>query len=54
MKRIKAFAAGSWPDALMVAGAGAVSFGAGQVYVPAGWIAAGIFALVAGILGSRA
>jgi hypothetical protein len=49
----KLLAACAWagsvlPDALMVAGAGAVSHGAGIVYQPAGWIVAGVFALVAG------
>ncbi len=46
--------AASWlPDALMTAGAGAASFGAGMVYVPAGWIVAGVFALVAGWMLAR-
>jgi uncharacterized protein YjeT (DUF2065 family) len=41
----------SWlPDALMTAGAVAVSVGAGMVYRPAGWIVAGIFSLVAGVI----
>jgi hypothetical protein len=37
----------------MVSGAGAVSFGAGLVYSPAGWVVGGVFALVAGWLLSR-
>ncbi len=41
------------PDALMVAGAGGVAYGASLVYVPAGFIAAGMFALVAGWLLAR-
>jgi hypothetical protein len=47
--------AGSWlPDALLTAGAGAVSCGAGMVYLPAGWIVAGLFALAGGWLLARA
>ena len=46
--------AASWlPDALMVAGAGAVSAGAGMIYQPSGWIVAGVFALVAGYMSAR-
>ncbi len=45
-------AAGWLPDVLMVAGAGAVSTGAGLIYAPAGWIAGGVFALAAGWLTS--
>lgn len=44
----------SWlPDALMLSGAGAVSAGAGMVYLPAGWIVAGLFALAFGYLVAR-
>lgn len=43
-----ALAGTALPDALMVGGAGVVSYGAGLVYAPAGYIAAGVFALVAG------
>ena len=46
-------AAGWLPDVLMVAGAGAVSTGAGLIYAPAGWIVGGVFALVAGVLTAR-
>lgn len=43
--------AANWlPDVLMLAGAGAVSVGAGMIYVPAGWIVGGLFALLAGYL----
>lgn len=41
-------AAGQIPDALMVAGAASISAGAGMVYLPAGWIVGGLFALLAG------
>ena len=53
LQAARAVAAGWLPDALMVAGAGAVSAGAGMVYQPAGWIAGGVFALVAGWLTAR-
>lgn len=46
-------AASLMPDALMVTGAGAISYGAGAIYVPAGWIVGGVFALVAGYLAAR-
>jgi len=36
------------PDALMVGGAAAVSYGVGLVYAPGGWIVSGVFLLVAG------
>lgn len=32
-------------DALAVAGAGAIVWGAWQIYGPAGWVVAGVFAL---------
>lgn len=41
------------PDVLMVTGAGAVSYGIGMVYPPAGCVAAGIFLLVAGWLSAK-
>lgn len=53
LKAARASAAGQVPDALMAAGAGAVSFGAGQIYPPAGWIALGIFLLAAGWMGAK-
>jgi hypothetical protein len=53
LKNIAARAADSGPDALMLAGAGAVSYGAGLVYAPAGWIVAGLFALVGGVILAR-
>lgn len=53
LKVIAAQAQGLIPDALMLGGAGAVSYGAGLVYQPAGWIAAGVFALVGGVVLAR-
>jgi hypothetical protein len=41
------------PDALMLSGACAISFGAGQMYLPAGWIVAGGFAFGVGWLAAR-
>lgn len=41
------------PDALMVAGVAAISYGAAQVYVPAGWIVGGGFAFAFGLLAAR-
>ncbi len=45
--------AGYLPDALMAGGAGAAAYGAGLVYAPAGYIVAGLFAMVAGYLLAR-
>lgn len=45
--------AGWGPDALLVAGAGAVSGGVGLVYLPAGLVVAGLFLLAAGWLLAR-
>lgn len=45
---------GGWvPDVLMAGGAGAVSYGASLVYLPAGFIVGGIFLLAAGWLSAR-
>ena len=47
-------AAVTWrPDALMVSGAAAISYGAWQVYGPAGYIVGGLFALAIGWLDSK-
>lgn len=51
--KLQALAADGWPDALMVAGAAAMSYGAGLVYLPAGWMLAGVFTIAAGVLGAR-
>lgn len=42
------------PDALLVSGGGAVAFGAGLIYMPAGFIVGGILAMVAGYMVARA
>lgn len=41
------------PDALMTAGAGAISFGAWLIYKPAGFMVAGALLLAAGVLVSN-
>jgi hypothetical protein len=41
------------PDGLMLAGIGCMSYGAGQIYTPAGWIVAGGFAFAFGLLAAR-
>lgn len=41
------------PDALMLAGVAAISYGAAQVYAPVGWIVAGGFAFAFGLLAAR-
>lgn len=54
--RAGAAIAAQTPDALMVAGAGAVSYGVYLVSVPAGYVIAGVFMLAGGWLlakGSR-
>ena len=38
------------PDAMLLAGAGGVAYGAGMIYAPAGWIVGGVLLLVAGYL----
>lgn len=49
-----ALAAAGWlPDGLMVCGAGAVAYGAGLVYPPAGYMVGGLFLLAAGWLTAR-
>lgn len=46
-------ALGWFPDTLMTAGAGAVSYGASLVYHPAGFVVGGVFLLAAGVLLAR-
>lgn len=41
------------PDALMLAGATAISYGAALVYAPAGWLVGGGFAFAFGVLAAR-
>lgn len=38
------------PDLLMIAGAGGISYGAWVIYQPAGYMVAGGFALIGGVL----
>lgn len=53
LKKALAGAAGLLPDALMLAGIGAISYGARLIYAPAGWIVVGAFALGFGFLLAR-
>mgnify|MGYP000629645252 CR=1 FL=1 len=54
MKNKIAAAIQAWlPDVLYVAGAGSVAAGAGMVYLPAGWITGGCFAIIAAVLAAR-
>lgn len=41
------------PDALMLAGIAAISYGAAMIYAPFGWIVAGGFAFGFGLLAAR-
>lgn len=41
------------PDAMLLGGAAAVAYGAGLVFVPAGFIVGGVLLLVGGYLASR-
>ena len=49
LQKMLAAVAGWVPDILMVGGAGAISYGAGQVYPPAAWLVGGALALLAGV-----
>lgn len=42
------------PDALMLAGAGGLSYGAWLIYEPAGFLVGGALALVGGVLCAKA
>lgn len=53
LKRATRLVEGWLPDLLMVCGAGAVAYGAGLVYPPAGFIVGGLFLLAAGWLTAR-
>jgi hypothetical protein len=41
------------PDVMIVAGIGAIAYGAAQVYAPAGWIVGGGFAFGFGLVAAR-
>lgn len=53
VKDILMGAKGLIPDALMVGGAAAVSYGASIIYLPAGWIVGGVLAIAGGALAAR-
>jgi hypothetical protein len=44
---------GHIPDALMVLGGGSIAWGAGMVFLPAGFIVGGVLAAVAGWMAAR-
>lgn len=50
LKRIPAVASDWLPDVLIAGGAAAVSYGAGLIYAPAGYIVSGLLCLAAGRL----
>lgn len=50
LKRLSAVASAWLPDALIAGGAAAVSYGAGMIYTPAGYIVGGLLCLAAGRL----
>lgn len=54
LSRLASSCVGYRPDALMLAGAGAVAYGAWLIYSPAGWIIGGGFAMLVGWLDSKA
>ena len=42
------------PDALLIAGAASISFGAWMAWPPAGWLVAGALSIIAGVQIARA
>jgi len=53
LRRVGAGAATLAPDALLLGGAAAISYGCGLAYLPAGFVIGGGFALAAGWMASR-
>lgn len=53
LQKMLAAAAGSLPEMVAGAGAAAVSYGAGLVHLPSGWIVGGVFGIAAGVLMAR-
>ncbi|MEP6587496.1 MAG: hypothetical protein ABJA84_01905 [Polaromonas sp.] len=46
--------AAAWlPDALMISGAGAIAYGCGLAYLPAGYVVGGLLALAGGWIVAR-
>lgn len=52
-RRIIAAAAGWLPDALLIGGATSLAYGAGLIYLPAGFIVGGLVAITGGVLLAR-
>jgi hypothetical protein len=53
LKRAAAASADSVPDAILLFGAGLVSYGAHMIYAPSGFIVGGMFFLYAGWAAAR-
>lgn len=53
IEKAKLFAFDSMPDALLLVGAGLVSYGAHMIYAPMGFIVGGSFFILAGRLAAR-
>lgn len=53
-RQLAAVAVGWRADALMVAGAGSMSYGAWLAWAPAGFLVGGVLLIVAGLLAARA
>lgn len=52
MEKWKEFSSRHGPSLVLLAGAGAVAFGAGLIYLPAGFIAGGVLAIAWWVLDS--
>lgn len=52
-ERLGRFCARWGADLLLTGGAAAVAAGAALVYLPAGWIAGGVLAIIGGVLAAR-
>lgn len=50
---VRASAASNLPDALMIAGAGGIAYGAWLIHEPAGFIVGGALLLVAGVISAK-
>jgi hypothetical protein len=50
LQALAAIVGGNAPDALMLAGAGAISYGAGMIYPPLLWIVGGALAIAVGMV----
>lgn len=53
LQKMLAAAAGVLPESVAGAGAAAVAYGTGLVYLPAGWIVGGVLGIAAAVLMAR-